>query len=267
MQQDAQGNALSTGSAAVAQAFDHAVAGYLGYRADTPQRLQALLATDAEFGMAQALKATFLLLGYKQSLLPMAREAIDAAARLTAGATPREQAHVAALTAWAAGEMDRATATWEGILAEHPRDILAFRLHHFCSFWLGRPEAMLAQVEAVLPRWGKDVPGYGAHPRLPRLRQRGKRPLHRRRGSGPGRDRARPRRPLGGACGRPCAGDAGPPQRGHRLARRTRAALGGRQQHHAPSLVAPRACSTWSSASSPACSTSTTPASATWPRR
>ena len=162
MQQDAQGNTLSTGSAAVAQAFDHAIAGYLRYRADTPQRLQALLATDPEFGIAQALKAAFLLLGYKQALLPMAREAIAAATRLTAGATPREQAHVAALTAWAAGEMDKATATWEAILADHPRDILAFRLHHFCSFWLGRPEAMLAQVETVLPRWGKDVPGYGS---------------------------------------------------------------------------------------------------------
>jgi tetratricopeptide (TPR) repeat protein len=162
MQQDAQGHAISTDSAEAARAFDHTVAGYLRYRLDTAQRLQALLAADPEFGMAQALKAAFLLLGYKHAFIPMAKEAIAAAARLTARATPREQAHVAALAAWAEGEMDRALSAWEGILAGHPRDILAFRLHHFCSFWLGRPEAMLASVEGVLPRWDRDLPGYGS---------------------------------------------------------------------------------------------------------
>jgi tetratricopeptide (TPR) repeat protein len=162
MQQDAQGNSLSTGSAEAARAFNHTVTGYLRYRFDTAQRLQALLATDPEFGMAQVLKAAFLLLGYKQAFLPAAQEALAAATRLTAGATPRERAHVGALSAWAEGEMDRATAIWEDILAEHPRDILAFRLHHFVSFWLGRPEAMLAAVERVLPRWGHDLPGYGS---------------------------------------------------------------------------------------------------------
>src|SRR3954451_1534335 len=119
MQQDAQGNRLSTGSAEAARAFDHTVAGYLRYRFDTAQRLQALLATDPEFGMAQVLKTAFLLLGYNQAFLPAAREAIAAATRLTAGATPRERAHVAALAAWAEGEMDRATALWEEILGEH----------------------------------------------------------------------------------------------------------------------------------------------------
>ena len=43
MQQDAQGNALSTAGAGSARAFDHTIAGYLGYRFDTSQRMQALL--------------------------------------------------------------------------------------------------------------------------------------------------------------------------------------------------------------------------------
>lgn len=161
MQQDAQGNAISIGSAEAARAFDRTIAGYLGYRFDTSQRMQALLAADPDCGMAHALKAAFLLLGYKQDFVPMAQEAIATAARLTARATAREQAHVAALSAWSEGEMDRALAVWEGILADHPRDILAFRLHHFCAFWLGRPETMLASVERVLPRWSGDIPGYG----------------------------------------------------------------------------------------------------------
>src|SRR4051812_17129697 len=161
MQQDAQGNAISAASAESARAFDHTIAGYLGYRFDTSQRMQALLAEDPECGMAHALKAAFLLLGYKQDFVPMAKAAIATAGRLTASATPREQAHVAALTAWSENEMDQALAAWEGILADHPRDILAFRLHHFCAFWLGRPETMLASVERVLPRWSREIPGYG----------------------------------------------------------------------------------------------------------
>jgi hypothetical protein len=144
MLQDAQGNALSTDSPEAARALDHTIEGYMRYRFDTPQRLKALLQADPEFGLAHAVQAALLLLGYKQAFVPMAREAIGTAARLTARATPREQAHVAALTAWSENEMDQALAVWEGILADHPRDILAFRLHHFCSFWLGRPETMLA---------------------------------------------------------------------------------------------------------------------------
>lgn len=160
MQRDAQGHALSTDSAAAA--FDHALEGYLKYRFDASLRLKAVLRADPEFGLGHALKGAFLLLGYKQALLPAAAEAIATARRLTQRATPREQAHVAALDAWAAGEMDRALAVWEGIVAEHPRDLLAFRLHHFCAFWMGRAEAMLAQVERILPHWGGEVPGFGS---------------------------------------------------------------------------------------------------------
>ena len=45
--------------------------------------------------------------------------------------------------------------------AEHPRDVLAFRLAHFNNFWLGRPAEMRASVERVKPKWARDLPGYG----------------------------------------------------------------------------------------------------------
>ena len=51
MQNDARGLPLSTDSEPAARAFDHTIAGYLGYRLDTPLRLQALLEADPEFGM------------------------------------------------------------------------------------------------------------------------------------------------------------------------------------------------------------------------
>ncbi|WP_135465690.1 tetratricopeptide repeat protein [Crenalkalicoccus roseus] len=162
MPQDAHGHALGTVSEEAARGFDAVLEGYLKYRFDTPLRLKALLRADPEFGLAHVLEGCFALLAYRQSHVAAAREAAEAARRLTAGATAREQAHAAALAAWAEDEMDRALAIWEQILADHPRDILAFRLHHFCAFWLGRPEQMLKAVETVLPRWDATMPHWSS---------------------------------------------------------------------------------------------------------
>jgi len=162
MQHDAQGLLLTAAGAEAARAYDHVIEGYLKYRFDASTRLKALLQADPECGLGHALKAAFLLLGYKQDFIAPAQAAIATASRLTAQATPRERAHVAALAAWAAGEMEQASAIWEAILRDHPHDILAFRLHHFCAFWLGRPAAMLRMVEAVLPRWSPSLPGFGS---------------------------------------------------------------------------------------------------------
>jgi len=162
MPQDAHGHTLTTQSEEAARAFDATITGYLKYRFDTPLRLKALLKADPEFGLAHVLKGCFAMLAYKQAHVAAAKDALAGAERLTAKATERERAHVAALAAWTEDEMDRALAIWEQIMAEHPRDILAFRLHHFCAFWLGRPEQMLKAVETVLPHWDATVPHWGS---------------------------------------------------------------------------------------------------------
>jgi tetratricopeptide (TPR) repeat protein len=161
MHHDIHGLPISTASAEAAAAFDRTVLGYLKYRADLPARLGDVLAADGEFGLAHCLKGYLALLSYKQANMPAAIEAAQAARRLTAGATPREQAHVAALEAWIGGDLDRALGIWEQILNEHPLDVLAFRLAHFNNFWLGRPAEMRASVDRVKPKWGRDLPGYG----------------------------------------------------------------------------------------------------------
>ena len=158
---DAHGLAISTSSAATGAALDRVLLAYLTYRADTPVHLNALLAAEPDFGLAHCLKGYLALLSYKQANVPAAVDAANTARRLTAHATPREQAHVAALDAWIAGDLDRALGVWEEILADHPRDVLAFRLAHFNNFWLGRPAEMRASVERVKPHWSGDLPGYG----------------------------------------------------------------------------------------------------------
>lgn len=161
MHHDMHGLPISAASADAAAAYDATVLAYLKYRADTPAHLTALLASDAGFGLAHCLKGYLALLSYKEANVPVAAEAARTARALTAKATAREQAHVAALDRWIGGDLDGALGIWEAILAEHPRDVLAFRLAHFNSFWLGRPAEMRASVERVKPQWARDLPGYG----------------------------------------------------------------------------------------------------------
>lgn len=161
MHRDIHGLPISTVSAGAAAAFDRTTFGYLKYRVDLPARMAEVFAADAEFGLAHCLKGYFAMLSYKQANVPIAVDAASAARRLTANATSREQAHAAALDAWISGDLDRALGVWEDILREHPLDVLAFRLAHFNNFWLGRPAEMRASVDRVLPKWGRDLPGYG----------------------------------------------------------------------------------------------------------
>lgn len=160
MAHDAQGNRATFASDEAVQAFDHTVEGFLKYRSDTPLRLKAALKLDGEAPMLHVMKAAFALLAYKAAHVPAAKAALDQARAL--GGNPREQRHMAALGAWTEGGQDRAIAMWQELLAEHPRDILAFRLHHFASFWMGKAPEMMATVEQALPHWDGEVPGYGS---------------------------------------------------------------------------------------------------------
>ena len=159
---DARGLPLSTASADAAAAFDHLIVGYLTQRADTPDRLQALLQADPDFALAHCMKGYFAMLAFKQASVPVAVEEARTAQSLAAGATPRERGHIAALTAWSEGELDHALATWESILRAHPLDVVAFRLAHFVNFWLGRPQDMVSSVERVIAAWSEDLPGYSS---------------------------------------------------------------------------------------------------------
>jgi len=162
MYHDAQGNPITAASAEAVKAFDAVVAGYLGYRADMPARMEALFAADPQMPFAHLLKGVFSMLSYKQAMVPAAQAAADAARLFCLHATRREQAHLVALDAWIGGAPDRAAAIWEQILRDHPHDILAFRLAHFVHFWLGRPDLMLTSVLFTEKHWTADRVGYGS---------------------------------------------------------------------------------------------------------
>ncbi|WP_431283323.1 tetratricopeptide repeat protein [Humitalea sp. 24SJ18S-53] len=161
MQRDAHGLPVTLSSAEAATAFDAVVSAYLAYAQDAPQKLKAFVALDPEAPFAGILRGSFAMLTYNAAALPSARK--SAALAVAAGGTPRERAHAGALSAWADGESDQALAIWEAILAEHPTDALAVRLHHFVAFWLGRGPQMAAAIERVGPHWDRDLTHWASY--------------------------------------------------------------------------------------------------------
>jgi tetratricopeptide (TPR) repeat protein len=161
MQYDSHGLPISTSSADATAAFQRTVESYLKARVDLRDHLAAMLKADPDFGFAQCLKGYFVMLLDKQVAVPVATEAAKAARRLSVAATPRERMHVDALDAWAGGNLTRALAVWEEILLAHPTDVLAFRFAHYKYFWTGRARDMLASVERIAPKWGRELSGYG----------------------------------------------------------------------------------------------------------
>ena len=65
------------------------------------------------------------------------------------GGNDRERLHVKALRAWLGGDMDATCQLWDQILIGCPRDLLALRLSHFATFWMGQGHALRGRVAQV----------------------------------------------------------------------------------------------------------------------
>jgi tetratricopeptide (TPR) repeat protein len=158
---DALGHEVATDSAVCVAALDATTSSYLGLRMDAGQHVNAALEADPGCAMANVMKGYLTMLIGNASFLGAVDKRIAAAAA-AAAATPRERAHLEALKRWRAARNTEAIAAWEAIAAEHPHDSAALRLAHFAYFWTqGDARGMRASVERALPRWPKDVPGYG----------------------------------------------------------------------------------------------------------
>jgi len=147
-------------NAAAGGLFNHALRSLAGFDADVVERAQALREADPGFALGHCVFGYVMMLAYSRAAVAPAAEALRAAERHAAGATPREQAHVRALANWVDGDVDGALRQWEAVLAQFPRDVLAVRLAHANYFWLGRGDEMRASLERVAPRWSESTPGY-----------------------------------------------------------------------------------------------------------
>ncbi len=160
---DSRGLALTAASPEAAEAWDRTVRSYLGMRRDTGDRLKEAYAADADMPMAHCLRGYFMLLFSEAKRWAAGRKSLAAAQRAAADrpVTEREAAHIAALDRWAAGDMTGATALWDGILTDHPHDLLAMRLAHYTHFYSGDSAAMRDSMARIMHAWDPTVPDYG----------------------------------------------------------------------------------------------------------
>lgn len=160
MQRDVRDLPLSTDSQVAAATFDRAVEHYLKYHIDTMSLVNEALAADPEFLMGHVIKGYLMLAGANPAHRPLVVRALATAQQRAASATPREQRHVAALAAWAGGDLGRAFGVWHELLDADPTDLLAVRICDTTYFRFGQTQAVLAQADRLAPHWPKDLPGY-----------------------------------------------------------------------------------------------------------
>ncbi len=159
---DERGLELTTTSEAAARAFDDVLVCYLEYRLRIGQAIKAMLAADPAFVMGHVLVGYLMMARATPEGVGDARRALGKArAQPIQDLTQREKIHLEALEMWASGRGERATRLWEEILVQWPRDLLALRLAHFQSFWLGTHRRMRNVVVRALPSWDESVPRYG----------------------------------------------------------------------------------------------------------
>jgi hypothetical protein len=111
-----------------------------------------------EYVRAQTIRAAAGVL----AKIPDALPAIELAVRSADGLllSPRARSHVAAAQAWLRGDPLLAAEGYAFILARWPSDLLALRLAHSCYFFLGRHRRLCEVIDAVVPAWRDDRPGF-----------------------------------------------------------------------------------------------------------
>lgn len=161
MMYDKQGQALTTPSETAARHYNDAVEQLLDYKVSAMPTLKQALEQDPAFCMAHCLRGYMLMMYSTRRFHDPARGALASAQACAASASCRERAHLQALACWTKGDLHQACASWEAILVDYPLDIIALRLHHFVSFWMGRSQSLVAIPAAVLPAWSAGTPNRG----------------------------------------------------------------------------------------------------------
>jgi tetratricopeptide (TPR) repeat protein len=160
MKHDERNLPLSTDSDEAVRLFDRAVEHYLKYHIDTMTLVGNAIAADPAFVMAHCLKGYLLLSAANPAHQPQIAATLAAAKANASTITPREKLHLAALAAWASGELDKSFAIWRQILDAAPTDLLALRICDTTWFRHGQTAKIREQADRIAPQWSSDLPGY-----------------------------------------------------------------------------------------------------------
>ena len=157
---DARGCSISGATPAALEAYEPALAAFQGWRSGADVELARALQEAPAFVMAHVLQAYLLLCSRDPRRIRSARPVLARAARLPAN--ERERGHLAAIAAVIADDYEGAKARLGAVLRLWPRDALALQVAHALDYVTGDAALMNDRVQAVLPAWSSDLPGYHA---------------------------------------------------------------------------------------------------------
>lgn len=157
---DCRGDALSGATPTALPHYERAAAAFLHWREGVEAQTLAALALAPSFTMAHVLLAWQRVNGRDPVRVRSAQPHVARAAALPASA--RERLHIAALQAALADDFVRMHQRLDELLRLAPRDALALQTVHLFDHLAGDEAALLARVEAVLPAWSSELPGYSA---------------------------------------------------------------------------------------------------------
>ncbi|HYP70014.1 MAG TPA: tetratricopeptide repeat protein [Variovorax sp.] len=152
--QDSLGNPLSLTDGASLGAVNDFVEGFISSEA---RAVNVLAAAQNPNPIVQAYCAALHLFAESREALPNALPYLRRAQEGAGGATPREQRFIAAIAAWAEGDITRAIALHQEQAQEHPRDLVSLKLGQYHAFNTGDCPGMLRLALAALPA-SSDVP-------------------------------------------------------------------------------------------------------------
>lgn len=151
---DSLGNPVSVADPAALRAINDFVEGFISCEA---RAVDVLAAADDPSAIVQAYCAALHLFAESGDAAANARPFVERAQAAAAHATSREQRFIAAVAAWADGDIARAIALHQEQAREHPRDLASLKLGQYHCFNTGDCPGMLRLALAALPE-AADVP-------------------------------------------------------------------------------------------------------------
>lgn len=157
---DAFGLTFSGATEAGFSSYSQAVRELQCFIGDPVGSVDRAIAEDPGFVMAHVFKGYLFGLATEREAAAVAKTCHETA--LPLAATPREQAHVAALGHLAAGRWHQAARLLEDIAIEFPLDALALQTGHQIDFFTGNARMLRDRIGRALPSWQSGMPGYHA---------------------------------------------------------------------------------------------------------
>jgi tetratricopeptide (TPR) repeat protein len=151
--------ATAAGSAAI-EAYDSGLELFLDYEMAAGAAMKQVVADHPECTMATVLRGYMMMMLETGAVHPKVAKVAADGLGPESEANGRERMHFQALDRWAAGDVRGAAMWWDRLLAKHPHDLLALKMHHYTTFWTGRASVLLSAVDGVFDAWNDDVAGY-----------------------------------------------------------------------------------------------------------